>query len=166
MDMVQGTPPNTTLSTITDSLDDWAAYFLNGDHSAYSPYIYQFYNIVSIAKSWLLPLIDQVSRKPDLATIALLLVIVLVSLKILNMLVQTVLFWFRLARTLLFWGGLVALGLWMWSRGPAGMMEDVQYWQGTWSQEYEHFKDKENVAKLARQGLNYGRQQQRAGWFN
>jgi hypothetical protein len=134
----------------------------------YSPYLYRLYNGFSIIKSYVLPLIDQVSRKPDLATIALLLIIVLVSLKILDMLWQTLLFWFRLARRILFWGGLAALALWMWNRGPDGMMEDITYWQGVWSSEYRQLKDREDIAKLARQGRNYagGRQQpQQRGWF-
>ena len=149
----------------TDMFQDWAGYLLGASgYGAYSSYIYQFYSALNTIKSWLLPLIDQVVRKPDLATIALLLIIVLVSLKIVNMLMQTVLFWFRLAKTVLFWGGLAALGVWMWSRGPAGMVEDVQYWQGTWKNEYAH--EKETVAKLARQGAQYGRQQARqGGWF-
>lgn len=83
------------------------------------------------------------------------------------MLVQSVLFWFRLARRLAFWGGLAALALWMWSRGPEGMISDVQYWWGVWNQEYG--KEKENVARLAQQGMDYGRQRQRqggnVGWF-
>lgn len=148
-----------TLST------DWAAYFLAGDHAAYSPYLYQLYSLFSTAKSYILPLIDQVSRKPDLATIALLLIIVFVSLKILNMLVQTLLFWFRLARSVVFWGGLVVLGLWMWSRGPEGMVQDVFYWQEQWGKEYGYWKDKERVARAARQGLGSGGRQRQTGWF-
>ena len=149
----------------TDRLADWAAYFLNGDHAAYSPYLYQIYNAVYTVKSWILPLIDQVSRKPDLATIALLLIIIFVSLKIVDMLWQTVMFWIRMVRRLVFWGGLAALALWVWSRGPEGMLEDVRYWSQTWNKEYDHWKDKETVAKMARQGgRGYGRPQQ-TGWF-
>jgi len=53
----------------------------------------------------------------------------------------------------------------MYSRGPDGMMEDVQYWQGSWSKEYQYWKERENVARTARQGVNYGGRQQAAGWF-
>ncbi|KAK3617928.1 hypothetical protein LTR56_001995 [Elasticomyces elasticus] len=152
-----------------DVVQDWAAYFLDANNvaalSAYSPYLYSFYNALNIAKSWLLHLIDQVSRKPDLATIALLLIIVLVSLKILDMLWQTLLFWVRLVRRVVFWGGAAALGMWLYSRGPAGMMEDLQYWQSTWSGEYSHWKEKEQIARNARQGVNYGGQRQQGRWF-
>jgi hypothetical protein len=153
------------------STADWADYFLRDEDAAYatySPYLYRAYGVFSTVKSYVLPLIDQVSRKPDLATIALLLIIVLVSLKILDMLWQTLLFWIRLARRVIFWGGLAVLALWMWNRGPEGMMEDVGYWQETWSSEYTYWKDRENIARLARQGRNYaggGQQARLKGWF-
>ncbi|TKA80441.1 hypothetical protein B0A55_03387 [Friedmanniomyces simplex] len=153
-----------------DVVQDWAAYLLNGNHAAltaYSPYLYTLYNALHLARSWLLHLIDQVSRKPDLATLALLLIIVLVSLKILDMLWQTLLFWVRLVRRLVFWGGMAALALWLWGRGPAGVVEDVRYWQGAWGQEYGYWKERERVARDARLGVGYGgRQQQQQGrWF-
>ena len=134
------------------SMVDWAAYLLNDVDLSHAPYLYRLYSAAGTAKSWLLPLIDQVSQKPDLATIALLLIIVLVSLKILDMLWQTLLFWMRFVRRLVLWGGIAALGLWFWSRGPDGVLEDVQYWQGQWSHEYGYWKEKERVARLARQG--------------
>ncbi|EME49028.1 hypothetical protein DOTSEDRAFT_96624, partial [Dothistroma septosporum NZE10] len=89
------------------------------------------------AKSYMLPLVDQLSQKPDLATIALLLVILFISLKILNMLYQTAIFWFRMARKIAFWGSLVALALWMYTRGPDGVAADTQYWFETWQGEYK-----------------------------
>ena len=54
------------------------------------------------------------------------------------MLAQTVLFWFRLARKVIWWGGLLALGLWMYTRGPEGAMEDVGYWWNVWNKDYEY----------------------------
>ncbi|KAI7471148.1 hypothetical protein KC351_g12274 [Hortaea werneckii] len=135
-----------------DVVQDWAAYLLNDVNLSHAPYLYRLYSAAGTAKSWFLPLVDQVSQKPDLATIALLLIIVLVSLKILDMLWQTLLFWMRFVRRLVLWGGIAALGLWFWSRGPDGVLEDVQYWQGQWSHEYGYWKEKERVARLARQG--------------
>ncbi|RMZ23527.1 hypothetical protein D0859_12442 [Hortaea werneckii] len=135
-----------------DVVQDWAAYLLNDVDLSHAPYLYRLYSVAGTAKSWLLPLIDQVSQKPDLATIALLLIIVLVSLKILDMLWKTLLFWMRFVRRLVLWGGIAALGLWFWSRGPDGVLEDVQYWQGQWSHEYGYWKEEERVARLARQG--------------
>lgn len=134
-------------STHANNILDWVAYAM-GDHSGVLPYARQAFGAMSTIKSYLVPLIDQISQKPDLATIALLLIIVLVSLKILDMLYQTILFWARLAWRVVFWGGLAALGLWMYTRGPDGVAEDMQYWFDTWSGEYQKFKDQERVAQL------------------
>lgn len=149
-------------SDLTDTCTDWAGYFLSGNDNALPAYAYQLYSFATTAKSWMLQLVEQVSHKPDLATIALILVIVLVSLKLLDMLWQTMLFWLRLLKTVLFWGGLVALALWMWSRGPDGMMVDMEHWWGVWNQEYGYWKERERVARLVHQGRNYAGQQ---GWF-
>jgi hypothetical protein len=164
MDMLPGNhvsipPPK---NTVTNPLTDWATQLLSR-HSAYTPYAHRAYSYTSTAygylntaRGYILPLIDQVSQKPDLATIALLLVILFVSLKLLNMLYQTLIFWIRMAWRLVFWGGLVVLGLWMYNRGPEGVGEDIQYWTEVWMQEREHWKN-ENV-RVARV-----RMQQRAG---
>ena len=81
------------------------------------------------------------------------------------MLWQTILFWVRMVRRLAFWGTTAALALWLYSRGPAGMMEDVQYWQGAWSHEYGYWKEREQIARNARQGVNYVKQRQQGNWF-
>ena len=146
-------------------MSDWAAHLL-GNHANiryYAPYIGQTYGYISTIRSYILPLIDQVSRKPDLATIALLLVILFVSLKLLNMLWQTFMFWFRLAKGLLFWGGLVVLGLWMYTRGPEGVVQDVQYWVLVWTSEKDHWKEKERVARMSAEMR--GRGAGRGAWF-
>lgn len=173
MDVVQGTldmPTNTLILATLTSTSDWAAYFLGDNHAAYttySPYLYSLYNALATLRSYLLPLIDQVSRKPDLATIALLLIIVLVSLKILDMLWQTLLFWVRMVRRVVFWGGLALLGMWMWTRGAEGMVEDVMFWQRKWGEEYTYWKDREGLARAAREGGGYvgGRGQAQGRWF-
>ena len=116
-------------------------------------------------KSYLFPLIDQVSKKPDLATIALLLIIFFVSLKILNMLFQTLVFWFRLARKVVFWGGLVAFAVWMYARGPDGIMEDMGYWWQVWNQEHDYWREREKAARMARQGRMMGSRAGHGGWF-
>lgn len=134
-----------------------------GDHVGALPYARQAFSAISTIKSYIVPLVDQISQKPDLATIALLLIIVLVSLKILDMLYQTVLFWARLVRRVVFWGGLAALALWMYTRGPDGVVDDVQYWFETWNGEYQKFKDQERVARLMHQKAGAGRRQ--ANWY-
>ena len=133
---------------------EWAAHFL-GDHyttyQTYSPYARQAWSLLSTARSYAFLLVDQVTRKPDLATIALLLVVIFVSLKILDILWQTVMFWLRMVRRVVFWGGLVVLAAWMWTRGPEGVVEDVGYWVGVWKEEKEHWVERERVARLAGQ---------------
>ncbi|KXT04404.1 hypothetical protein AC578_3567 [Pseudocercospora eumusae] len=143
-----------------DQIQDWATY-ISQNHEippSYLSYAQQAFGYASTAngylstlKSYLLPLINQVSQKPDLATIALLLIILFISLKILNMLFQTVMFWFRMARRLVFWGGLVGLAVWMYTRGPEGAAADLQYWYETWMGEYQHWKEQERVARLMQQ---------------
>ena len=157
MDILPGKVPRLPrLQASTNTPLDWAAHFL-GEHNAnnihqYLPYAHQGYTYLSTMRSYILALIEQVSRKPDLATIALLLVILFISLKLLNMLWQTFIFWFNMARKLAFWGGLVALGLWMYTRGFEGVQEDVQYWIQVWGQERDHFRERERTARVANQG--------------
>ncbi|KAK5164830.1 uncharacterized protein LTR77_009494 [Saxophila tyrrhenica] len=150
-----------------DLLPDWAAHALSNHDNlrAYYPYARTAYSYLSLARSYALPLIDQVSRKPDLATIALLLVILFISLKILNMLWQTFMFWFRMARRVVFWGGLVGLGLWMYTRGPEGAVEDVGYWVEVWGREREYWVERERVARLGQQVRGGGPRGRGEGWF-
>jgi hypothetical protein len=109
-------------------------------------------------KSYTTPILTQVYNKPDLATVALLLIILFVSLKILNMVYQTFVFWLRTAIRVVFWGCLGTLAVWMYHRGPDGVVEDVSYWYGAWSGEYEYWKERE---KMARQRGGGGR----GGWY-
>lgn len=157
MDAIQGMSLNLRhiRLPLTTQTSDWAAHLLGDNHAAlqtYAPYLRQMYSFISTAQSYITPLLNQVSRNPDLATVALLLVILFVSLKILNMLWQTVLFWLRLVRKVAFWGGLSAFALWMYTRGPDGVWQDVEYWMQVWGQEHNYWKDKERAARMARQG--------------
>nr|POE49278.1 hypothetical protein CFP56_32428 [Quercus suber] len=137
-----------------DMIQDWAAHFLSNDHAYITTYAYRLFTIVSTLKSWLLPLIDQVARKPDLTSIALLIIILFFSIKILGMVLNSIFGWIRLVFRLVFWISLVVVGMWMWQRGPEGVVDDFQYWVGIWSQEYGYWKDKERVAAMGgRAGL-------------
>lgn len=103
--------------------------------------------MTSIIRSYLLPLIDQVAKKPDLASIALVLLILFLSLKVLNMLWQAVMFWVRLATRIIFWGGAIVLVLWVVNRGMDGAIEDIGHWTRVWSGEYDYWKDQAQSAK-------------------
>lgn len=122
-------------------------------------YLRPIYTITSTIRSYLLPLLDQITKKPDLASIVLLLIILFLSLRILNMLWRAVMFWVRLAYRVVFWGGLVMAGLWIYSRGVDGAVEDVGYWTGIWTKEYEYWKDQAEAARLVgnRMGQGNGR---------
>ncbi|PPJ55393.1 hypothetical protein CBER1_02715 [Cercospora berteroae] len=136
----------------------------------YWSYIRSFYSYFNQATSLFRPVlnaaIDSVSTKPDLATVALLLVIIFISLKILNMVVGTVLWWFRFIKGVVFYGGLMGLALWMYTRGPAGVAEDLGYWWGVWKGEYAHWSEQERVARIMReQGIPAGGGRGRANWY-
>ncbi|KAM0723082.1 hypothetical protein Q7P37_001282 [Cladosporium fusiforme] len=141
-----------------DIIQDWSSYLLS-PNNPFRPYAFQLLSYTSIVKAYTAPLVNALTQKPDLATLALLLLILFLSLKILNMLVNTVMFWFRLFFRIAFWGGLALVGFWMWTRGPEGIMEDAQFWAGRWTQEYHYFSERQHEAsRMAR-----GRQQPHGG---
>ncbi|KAH9827109.1 Nuclear pore assembly and biogenesis [Teratosphaeria destructans] len=173
MENMQGTlEPSTKLTDRPNHSTGWAAHFLNDNHharayqaySTYRPYLTRFLSLLDTARGYIEPLIDQISTKPDLATIALLLVIILVSLKILDMLWQTLTFWLRLVRRTLFWGMLVSLGFWVYARGVEGVVEDVGLWKERWWEEYEIWQERERIARMMGQGQRGFGGRHRGGW--
>lgn len=60
----------------------------------------------------------------------------------------------------MFWGALAAIAVWMYSRGPDGVWQDVEYWYSVWNQEHDYWKEKERAARLAQ-----GRGTAKSGWF-
>lgn len=124
-----------------DLVQEWGSYLLSSNNP-FRPYILPLLSYTSIVKAYTAPLLTAVTQKPDLATIALLLVIIFFSLKILNMLVSTVMFWIRLATKVIFWGSLAIAGLWMWTRGPEGVLQDLGHWSNVWTEEYKHFAER------------------------
>lgn len=155
MEVIRGelTYTATGCAWYTDPRAGWAEYALDNNDVLvrFIPYSGQLKSVASTIQSWLYPIIEQVIQKPDLATIALLLVIVLVSLKILDMLWQSIKFWLRMVYKVAFWGAMAAMGLWLWTRGPDGVVEDIQHWSSEWSKNYEYYTNKENVARLTQQ---------------
>ena len=85
------------------------------------------------------PLLNKLVTQPDVATILALLAIFFISLKILDMMYRAVIFWVNLALRLLFWGGILVMGLWVWNRGPEGFVEDLQGLGEYWVGEYEKY---------------------------
>jgi hypothetical protein len=152
-------PPPAHIHPLT-SLTEWSSYLLSSSNP-FRPYILPFLSYTSILKAYTTPLLNALTQKPDLATLALLLLILFLSLKILNMLLSTVMFWLRLAFRVLFWGSLAIVGLWMWTRGPEGILEDLGYWGRAWTEEYKYFTERseQRMAKGTQQP--YG---SAAGW--
>lgn len=97
---------------------------------------------------WISKFIQTLSTKPDLASIALLLVILYISLKVLNMAVQSVLWWFRLLRKVLFWAVIVGIGTWVWSRGLEGAVTDLGALSETFKTEYAYWNERAERARV------------------
>lgn len=66
------------------------------------------------------------------------------------MLWQTVKFWVRMIGRLAFWGIVLGVAVWMWTRGAEGVMEDVGFWAEKWEEEYEGWKERERIARAVR----------------
>ncbi|KAF2856116.1 hypothetical protein T440DRAFT_438803 [Plenodomus tracheiphilus IPT5] len=116
-------------------------------------------------QSHLTPFLTRLITQPDIASILLLLIALFVSMKVLDMLYRAVLFWINLALRLVFWGAVVGLGVWVWSRGPEGFVQDVQglgeYWVGEYrrySGEVEGFR-RQKEEQIRMQAARKGR-----GW--
>lgn len=62
---------------------------------------------------------------PDMATLALLAVILFISLKLLNILRQTILGWISVVLKLSKWTLVAAVGLYVWQRGLEQSLEDL-----------------------------------------
>lgn len=73
------------------------------------------------------------------------------------MLWQTVKFWVRMIGRLTFWGVVLGLAVWMWTRGADGVGEDVRFWAGKWGEEYEGWKEKERFARAIKGEQTRGR---------
>lgn len=164
MDVIQGQTFTSTYTCrmTTHATTDWVSFALQMGQ-ANAGYIGTLYTITSKIQAFILPLIDRVMQKPDLATIGLLLVVLFLSLKILNMAWQALMFWVRLARRVVFWGGLAALGFWLYNRGVDGAVDDAGQWANVWSKEYEYWKERAETAKSVKETVGYGRQGN--GWF-
>ena len=167
MDMLPGEQLIRPVSGLTNSSADWASQLL-GDHEniqTYAPYVRQAYSylsvFISISKWWGAQVMDQVYKKPDLATILMLVTILFISLKVFNMLWQMVISWVKLVLKIVLWGGMALLAVWMYTRGPEGFMEDVEYWWQTWSQKRADSIQRQKAAIMAEQ-KNFAANR---GWF-
>ncbi|RYO29253.1 hypothetical protein AA0111_g6279 [Alternaria arborescens] len=77
-----------------------------------------FFGISRTLTTHLSPLLNKLITQPDVASILALLAIFFISLKILDMMYRAVIFWVNLALRLVFWGGILVVGFWVYNRGP------------------------------------------------
>jgi hypothetical protein len=91
-------------------------------------------------------IVSSTSTSPSLGSIALVLVILFLSLKILGILYRTIIWWLSLAVRVGLVGGGILMAGWVYSRGPDGAVADVQYYGDYWMREYQKRK---RLAQLA-----------------
>lgn len=92
-------------------------------------------------------LLDHVKQKPDIASIALLVLLLFISLQMLKLLYRTVIFWVTLAFRIVLYGGMAAIGLWFWTRGIDGVQEDFEGIVAYWNGQYEFYKKQQAATR-------------------
>ncbi|GAM87750.1 hypothetical protein ANO11243_057770 [Dothideomycetidae sp. 11243] len=127
-------------------------------------------------QTYVLPPLDRLIRtlaaKPDVASVLLLIVLIFVSLKLLNLLYQTVMWWIRLAFRLAYWSAIIGVVTWVVTRGSDGVAADVQRVVDLWNGEYQYWKARKDepwadssTGRGYGEGYNaYGRGRA-AGWW-
>ncbi|KAF2430600.1 hypothetical protein EJ08DRAFT_239079 [Tothia fuscella] len=144
-----------------DVIQDWSNYILS---QATPSRLSQLYSLTNTPRTYALILIDSITHtSPSLATVALLLIIFLISLKILDMLWRAVVFWVKLATRIVFWGGIAVLGCWVYVRGVEGVVEDVGSAVGKWRGEYDRYSRLAGDAKVLHQRGGGGARGRREG---
>jgi hypothetical protein len=105
------------------------------------------------------PALLRLYNSPDVLTIVLLGVLLLISLKILDLLRRAVVFWVRMFTRLAFWGSILVAGVYVWGRGWEGALEDGQRWSGeiarVWTREYRRYQAAQVEGQTVR-GMNQG----------
>jgi len=150
MDFVNGTSTcflSTLESLILTALIEWLDVLRSNLSASQLRTLYNFVTAintsVTYAIDYALALASTITgASPSLATIALLVFILFISLNILNMLWKWVKWWVDLALRLVFWGGLIFVVAWVWSRGPDGFVEDLQGLMAYYNEEYRFYGQK------------------------
>ncbi|KAF2002840.1 hypothetical protein P154DRAFT_461780 [Amniculicola lignicola CBS 123094] len=97
------------------------------------------FGIAKTLQSHLTPFLSKIITKPDVASIILLVILLVVSLKILDMAFRAVLFWIKLVLRLAMWGAIGSIGLWVYTRGVDGFIDDVSGLAEHWKAEYDRY---------------------------
>jgi hypothetical protein len=127
---------------------EWADFLFN---ALTASQLRTIYNAVNTMRVYFAMIINKLNNTPpSLMSIALLLVILFVSLKLLDMAWRAMVFWLNLAAKIVFWASMVLLVTWIWTRGPDGFMDDVQDLVTFWLKEYHDMKMRVRVEKELR----------------
>lgn len=97
--------------------------------------------ITRTLQTHLTPFLTKLVTQPDVASILLVIAIFFISMKILDMMYRAVLFWINLVFQLVLYGGMAVLGIWIYTRGVEGFVEDVTDLGHRWMGEYEKYSD-------------------------
>ncbi|KAF2461074.1 hypothetical protein BDY21DRAFT_138385 [Lineolata rhizophorae] len=120
---------------------DWMHAVLPAEaRSFFSPISAPIHALSCLARDRVLPVVGRTVQSPDLASVALLVVIFFISLRIVHMLYRAVVFWVSLTLRLLFWLAVAGAALYLWDRGFDGTVADAEYLVGYWWDEYRRFQ--------------------------
>jgi hypothetical protein len=86
------------------------------------------------------------TTSPDLKSIALVLIVLFISLKVLGMLYRAIMFWVKLIFRVAVFFSLGMIGVWMYTRGPEGALEDATHWKTHWETEYQRWSRQQKLA--------------------
>ncbi|KAL8694355.1 MAG: hypothetical protein Q9218_000992 [Villophora microphyllina] len=83
------------------------------------PTLYPFYALASRLFT------SALTEQPSLASLALLAILLMVSLKVMDMVRRTVIYWISLAIRLLMYLSVAVMGMWIYQRGVEQSLEDI-----------------------------------------
>ncbi|KAL8824658.1 MAG: hypothetical protein Q9191_004905 [Dirinaria sp. TL-2023a] len=93
-------------------------------YSHFFPYLYPIVRLTSSALQSLL------TDTPSIFTLAVLAMVLIVSLKLLDMLRRTIIYWISVAIRLALWASIAGLGIYMYNRGVEQTVEDIGWVMG------------------------------------
>lgn len=144
MDFLQGFYSFRSSSSFTEtSVPDYlpqAAHFYNSYYQPYASYLKPIYRTLFLTQSYfyryifptLYPLYtlsnnalqSLSSDAPDLLTLGILAAILFISLKVLDYMRKTIVYWISVAIRLAMWGTVAGVGIYVWQRGAEQSVED------------------------------------------
>lgn len=159
MDYLQGNVPSLTPTTLQTSnkQSDFQ------DYLSHASYLSTLYSIAMRSKAFVMAVVNEISTtSPSLTSLALLLIVLFLSLRILGMLWRAFIFWVNLAIKTVFGLGLAFIAVWIFTRGPDGFAEDVQDVASYWLKEYKRYSGTaDTLQQWGNKAQNFYQQSQR-----